>query len=292
MIDSDSNSSIHYLSSINHHERDQCITFDEDPHIYTIQGDLESDYTSVTTWNHRHFEEFDSDKIIDNMMKSKNWKTNKYYGMTKEEIITLWDASRNEAVQAGTKLHYDIECYYNNCNSCSSSSTSPIQNSSLEYSYFLKFAEDYKHLKPYRTEWMIWDSDVKIAGSVDMVFQDDASSDPNADPDSILIYDWKRCKDITKTSNFNKYATTECINHLPDTNFWHYSLQLNVYKYILERNYSKKVKGLYLVCLHPSNKNGSYIRIPCVDLQKEVEDLFDMRKRELEADGMKYKYNV
>ena len=276
------NININYLSTINPHERDAFIEFEEGPHIYKIQGDP-SQYTSVTTWNHSHFEHFDADAIIDKMMNSKNWKTNKYYGMSKEDIITQWDTSRDEASSAGTKMHYDIECYYNananaNANESPHKNTQLIENTSLEYSYFLKFAEDYKHLKPYRTEWMIWDSDVKIAGSVDMVFQDDA----NSDPDSILIYDWKRSKEITKTSNFNKYALTECINHLPDTNFWHYSLQLNVYKYILEKNYGKKVKGLYLVCLHPSNKNGSYIRIPCADLQKEVKDLFEMRKRQLE----------
>ena len=263
-----------YLSTINSHERDALIEFEEGPHIYKIRGDS-SQYTSVTTWNHSHFEHFDADTIINKMMNSKNWKTNKYYGMTKEEIIAQWDASRDEASSAGTKLHYDIECYYNNCPTGVNFTT----NSSLEYSYFLKFAEDYKHLKPYRTEWMIWDSDVKIAGSIDMIFQEDA----DGDPDSILIYDWKRCKEITKSSNFNKYATTKCINHLPDTNFWHYSLQLNVYKYILEKNYGKKVNGLYLVCLHPSNKNGSYIRIPCADLQQEVGDLFEMRKRELDG---------
>lgn len=280
------NNITNYLSMINPHERDSLIEFEEGPHIYKIQGDP-SEYTSVTTWNHSHFEHFDAGAIIDKMMNSKNWKVNKYYGMTKEEILALWDTSRDEAAQSGTKLHYDIECYYNiysGSNTNANANTLPIQNSSLEYSYFLKFAEDYKYLKPYRTEWMIWDSDVKIAGSIDMVFHDDTSGGggPNSDPDSIVIYDWKRSKDITKTSNFNKFAITECINHLPDTNFWHYSLQLNVYKYILEKNYGKKVKGLYLVCLHPSNKNGSYIRIPCADLQKEVKDLFELRKRELE----------
>ena len=57
------------LETRNPHERDNHITFDEEPHIYTIDGD--SNYTSVTTWNHSHFEHFDSDKVIDNMMKSK-----------------------------------------------------------------------------------------------------------------------------------------------------------------------------------------------------------------------------
>jgi len=252
-----------YLSTINSHPRDERITFDEGPHIYTIKDDP-SQYTSVTTWNHSHFEHFDADSIIHNMMNSKNWKNNKYYGKTKEEILKIWDDNRDQASQAGTKLHYDIECYYNNC---------PNENQSIEYSYFEKFTEDYKHLKPYRTEWMVWHEDIKIAGSIDMVFEKEDGT--------LLIYDWKRCKDIIKTPSFNKYAITECISHLPDTNYWHYCLQLNVYKRILEEKYGKKVDGLFLVCLHPNNKNQSYLRIPCADLQSEVNDLFELRKQQI-----------
>ena len=36
-----------YLENLNKHERDNHISFDEGPHIYTIDGD--SDYKSVTT---------------------------------------------------------------------------------------------------------------------------------------------------------------------------------------------------------------------------------------------------
>ena len=50
-----------------------------------------SKFTSVTTWNHSHFDHFDADKIIQNMMNSKNWPTNKYYGMTVDEIKGAWD---------------------------------------------------------------------------------------------------------------------------------------------------------------------------------------------------------
>lgn len=265
---------INYLSNINSHPRDNLITFDEVPHIYNIKGDT-SQYTSVTTWNHSHFEYFDANKIIDNMMRSKNWKTNKYYRMTKEEIISSWDKSRIEASGSGTKMHYDIECYYNGC---------PNENNSLEYSYFLKFAEYYKHLKPYRTEWMIWHEDIKVAGSVDMVFE-------QADG-TLLIYDWKRSKEIIKTTRFNKFAITESINHLPDTNFWHYSLQLNVYKRILEEKYGKRVEGLFLVCLHPNNKNQSFLSIPCADLQNEVGELFESRNQEILTQNNKNNLNI
>jgi len=34
----------------------------------------------------------------------------------------------------------------------------------------LRFAESSSSLTPYRTEWMVWDSELRLAGSIDMVF--------------------------------------------------------------------------------------------------------------------------
>ena len=78
--------------------------------------------------------------------------------------------------------------------------------------------------------------------------------------------------------NFQK---TECIEHIPDTNYWHYCLQLNTYKAILEKNYNKQIKDMYLVCLHPENKNNSYQRIKVVELKNEIISLFHLRKEQL-----------
>jgi len=61
-----------YLAIKNAHPRDAFISFEEGPHIYTVMGERGT-YTSVTTWNHHHFSQFDADKTIDNMMRSKNW---------------------------------------------------------------------------------------------------------------------------------------------------------------------------------------------------------------------------
>lgn len=250
--------SIDYLSKLNVHERDSRIEFDEPTHVYTIDGD--SNYTSVTTWNHSHFEHFDADKVIDNMMKSKNWPNNKYYEYSRETIKKIWDTNRDVAAAAGTKMHYDIECYYNKC---------PNKNDSVEYKYFENFLKDYPNLKPYRTEWTVFHEELKLAGSIDMVFENEDGT--------LLIYDWKRCKDIVKTNNWNKFSKNEIISYLPDTNYWHYCLQLNTYKAILEEKYDKKVVELYLVCLHPDNKNNNYQRIKVVDLQDDVKELFEER---------------
>ena len=252
-----------YLQTLNSHERDSHISFDEPTHVYTIDGD--SDYISVTTFNHDHFEKFDADKIIDKMMKSKNWCNNKYYPKTKEEILNIWEKNRIEASTSGTKMHLDIEKFYNNVN---------VYNDSIEYSYFMNFNNDFKNvLTPWRTEMMIWTSEYKLAGSVDMIYK-------NNDDDTYSIYDWKRSKEIKKTA-YNKFANTPCISHLPDANYWIYSLQLNTYKFILERNYDIKIRDLYLVCLHPENKNSNYQRIKVADLTEEVKELLSIRKSNL-----------
>lgn len=250
-----------YLAELYPHERDSHITFDEGPHIYTIDGD--SDFMSVTTWNHSHFGHFEPDKIIEKMMNSPKWPQSKYYGMSRKQIKELWEKNGKEASEAGTKMHYDIECYYNDMEV-------EIEEGCIEWDYFEMFENIIgRNLEPYRTEWMVWDKELKFAGSIDMVFKN---------PDGTLqIYDWKRCKEIKKINRFQS-ATTPCISHLPDCNFWHYSLQLNTYKYMLEKNYGKKVTKMYLVCLHPNNSNKSFLRYEVPLMTQEIEDLMNLRR--------------
>ena len=147
-----------------------------------------------------------------------------------------------------------------------------VKNPSVEYDYFLRFHKQHINLEPYRTEWMIYNKELKLAGSIDMIFKNEDGS--------LSIYDWKRCKNIKKDNPWQS-AKTECIEHLPDTNFWHYSLQLNTYKAMLESKYDVKVKDLYLVCLHPENKSNTYEKIKVPVLKKEIKSLFDLRKSQM-----------
>ena len=254
------------LAIKNEHPRDSQITFDEGPHIYTVNGD--SSYTSVTTWNHTHFEEFEADKIVQTMLKGKKMKDPqyKYFGMTAQQIKDLWSQNGKEASEAGTRMHQDIEYFYNG---------QSVENDSLEYQYFQQFVKDNPDLIPYRTEWMVWNEDLKISGSIDMVFENKQGE--------LLIYDWKRVKEITTEATYNdKFAKTRCISHLPDTNFWHYALQLNMYKNVLEQKYAKKVVRLFLVRLHPENVYKTYEEIEIPFLEKEMKDLIEFRKEQLE----------
>lgn len=253
-----------YLAITNAHPRDKFIEFDEGPHIYTVHG--EKGYTSVTTFNHSHFSNFNPDAIIDSMIKKGrlNNPNDLYYNMTRDSIKKLWTDKGNTASTAGTKMHFDIECYYNYME---------VENDSKEFEYFLKFDDEFSNLKPYRTEWMVYYEELKLSGSIDMVFEN---------PDGTLqIYDWKRCEEIPYESFGNKTAITDCIKHIPDSKFWHYALQLNTYKAILEKKYNKIVTDLFLVRLHPDNPYKTYDRIPVPIMTKEIDDLFEFRKNNI-----------
>jgi ATP-dependent exoDNAse (exonuclease V) beta subunit len=278
------------LSIRNRHDRDRNIQFVEEGHIYSILTDPDSKYTSVTTWNHSHFPKFEADIIINKMMKGKGWKEgHKYWGLTPEEIKAQWNSNKDLVAGAGTDLHYEIECFHNDkrftfdysnkelIEIYLSNQSKNLENTPLEWQYFINFMKDHTHLKPYRTEWIIYDEESKIAGSIDMVYEN---------PDGTLsIYDWKRSKLITRINNFNKFAIPPVICHLPDSNFWHYALQLNTYKYILERKYGKKIKDLYLVRLHPDAEEKNYELIQLPDLSIEVNDLFQERIKNLSAEN-------
>lgn len=252
---------INYLSNVNKHERDDYIEFDEGPHIYTISlpgTEPTTGYTSVTTWVHNNFEKFDADLIIERMMNSPKWPRNKYYGKTPDEIKAMWDKNRDEAAQAGTNMHFDIECFYNNA---PMEDLTRLQNE--EFSYFINFQKDLERglfgkLVPFRTEWTVFHEDTELSGSIDMVYI-------KPDTNTLAIYDWKRCRNIEKGNPFNKWSNNPVLSQIPDTNYWHYSLQLNTYRFILQDKYGFIVDELYLVSLHPNKNQYIRLKVPIMD---------------------------
>ena len=278
------------LKRRNPHDRDARITFEPVNHKYFIDGDTNPNaFTSVTTWVHSHFDAFNADAVLDKMMASKSWATNeKYRGKTKEQIKAEWDLNRDQAAAAGTDMHAAIELYYNTQAAvvgCEPSvigseagyapGTGPYPNTP-EFGYFLNFASTFSRmLRPYRTEWTVFHEEAGISGSIDMVFEnlDPATGIPTG---TLSIYDWKRSKEIVRHNPFNKWATTPGLDHVPDTNYWHYCLQLNVYKFILQEKYGKTVTDLYLVCLHPDNANHDYQRIKVADMQAVVRECLNL----------------
>lgn len=234
-----------FLSNINPHPRDANIEFKEENHEYTIEG-MSHKPISVTTLIHKYFTEFNADEVIKNMMASKRWPQSKYHGRTAESIKEEWEANGKEASGLGTIMHKSIEQYLNHEN---------IDDSeSREFSMFTQFWSDfttrYPMLKPYRTEWLVYDEDISLAGSIDFVLSDDKGN--------LVILDWKRSKEIKKENSYEKGK--EPFSKYDNCNYSHYSLQLNFYRHMLENKYNKNVIFMMLVVIHPNQT--SYICHP------------------------------
>lgn len=255
------------LALINAHERDSRITFQEEGHVYTVDG-MPNVYESVTTVIHHFFEEFDADKVIDKMMASKNWPNNvKYYGKTKDEIKAQWTSAGEYASSMGSKMHLDIEMFFDDEDHHVKYET--MEAHSIEFKYFLNFYKKcvIPKIKIYRTEMYVFDEETKICGSIDALFQD------LNDPTLFYIGDWKRSNEIKKHNPWKNGLFP--VNHLEDTNYSKYSLQLNLYKYILEKNYNMKIGGMFLIVLHP--KNDNYLVEYVNDMGKEIKDIIKYR---------------
>jgi len=215
------------------------VELEEVGHIYTVGG--KKGFTPVTTFVHNWFSKFEENVAIANILKSAKMQDPEYeyYGMDAKDIKNYWNRNRD----LGTALHYDIECFYNG---------KDVQNDSIEYEYFLNFAETYGSLVPYCTEARIFHSRLKLAGSIDMIF-----IKPNG---HLILVDWKRSKQITMETDqrFPKHCKYQGLTHLDDVNFVHYSIQLNTYKYILETEYNYIIDEMYLVILHPNNRRKNF----------------------------------
>jgi hypothetical protein len=250
----------------NAHERDKRISFDSATHIYHVDG-VEC-YTSATGLVGKFFSKFDADKTI--AQYYDNWQRKshpEYGGKTKKEIKIAWEQKSRNSAELGARLHEAIEMHYRG-------GSPDIEGIEEDYARFLSFREEHPHLNPYRIEWRIGtDPDVGIAGTIDMCFT--AEGDPEG---SVHLYDWKRTeKDIVATG-FRGQTGLGPLAHLPDANYFHYSMQLNTYKYILQTYYSLEVASMHFVTLHSSKL--TYNKHEARDLQKEVQSMLQIVKAE------------
>ena len=104
---------------------------------------------------------------------------------------------------------------------------------------------------PFRTEWSIYDDASLVGGQVDALYVDDAGC--------LHMLDWKRSsKDLSPTAkNWGRYGRAGGpLAHVKDTPFHRYSVQLNLYKHILENHYPGlgPIASMHLVQFHPAQE--------------------------------------
>ena len=188
---------------------------------------------------------------------------------TADEIKAAWDIRGLRARNRGTEIHYQIELFLNR---------DTPRLDMAEFGTFCRFAHDIMvpmGMVAYRTEWRIFCEDANVAGSVDCVV---------AMPDGTHgIIDWKRStkvrSDIVASgSPYDKYMAAP-LDHLDSTAVSGYALQLNLYKYILERHYGMTVSCLMLVQVGPEDPFYTYVP----ELPLEAEYLMARRRAEFAA---------
>ena len=67
----------------------------------------------------------------------------------------------------------------------------------------------------------------------------------------------------------------EPLDHLPDTNYYRYALQLNIYRFILQSEHSLTVNALFLGIFHPSRSEPLCVQLPFMD--DEIQALLEHR---------------
>jgi ATP-dependent exoDNAse (exonuclease V) beta subunit len=244
------------------------VLFEEKRHIYTIG---EQKLTSVTTFLKQFEEEKDWYGIAERYA-AKNGETAEYWQ----------DAWKQEGSLAGTKgdeFHkyaefsmankiYDINVVRvaeeeAKCDKIDwFDPWKSIKKLKMMWDVFWLQAQG--KLIPVRSEFITGDAELGIGGMVDQLFW-------NVKEQELQIWDWKTSKKVAKSNDFNKL--TGVLSHLDECEWNKYSLQIAIYKYIIEKNLGLKIGKCYIGWFNENN--DTYKIIKARNLDKEVKQIFE-----------------
>lgn len=198
--------------------------FDEESHTYMLENDILKSVSHVVA---SQFKPFNARIIAATLERTKgNDPESRYYKMNREDIIQQWAIAGKDAREAGTKLHLQIENFFRY-------DWATPETPSREWNHFADFITDHP-------DWVLIGCEVKvhnhkIAGTIDAVFK---TNDGN------VLVDWKRCKSI----DFSGHGRgIDEMMYVEDCNFNKYSLQLSLYRQLIDI----PISSCYIVQLHP-----------------------------------------
>lgn len=272
--------------------RDVRVVHKEDPWAYFVDGRQMS--KSVTKLVERSFPEFKSRQVAEGMISGRSFYTDeakygKYWPLIEgknevesiDAIVKLWEDNATEKSKLGKIMHMHIEQFY-----LHSTSLPFIPECDLFARFHAKaLAAGYV---PFRSEQIVFSKHFDIAGCVDMLYL--SPNQPTATevvpglvhiaPVRVWLVDWKRSEEI-KQSGYG--MGLGLLSDKPHCNFEHYCLQLNIYKFLLERKYGMEVERMTIVALHPRQDRPLEYEVP--DNQAIVAKLLEQsRSREPPAE--------
>lgn len=239
------------------------LKYHDEPHKYFIDN---KELISATTFIGKFKPKFDTDGLAESYAQKR--------GLNVEDVKNDWNFKRDFSTVKGTALHNYAENWWNNkvfpydeSTSIKMWGTDPIKEPLKKcINLFHKFHDEAKeNLIPVKMELVVGDKELGIAGMVDCLFW-------NKKSDELQIWDYKTNKEIKTSNNFGQFFDKP-ISHLDVCELNTYSLQLSLYKYIIEKNTSLKIGSSYLIWINEVNNN--YKLIKCKDLQAEIVTMID-----------------
>lgn len=290
-------------------KRNGNVAFNEKTHLYWNIDDNEK-YISVTTLIHRFTNEFDKEfwsayKALEKLLPKESWNiekksllnTKKFnkeildlynipendFNKEQQAILDAWDEENRNSCERGTKIHAELEhSFYKGGKDVN------LQRFGIGGKFECR--KDYTDLDleyGVYPEYLISrtsdDGVLKIAGQVDLIVKSG---------NEITICDWKTNKRIEQKSFFNTKTKSSTkmkypLNTLDDVNFYHYTLQLSTYAWMLQKiNPEFIIKDLILVHF---DHNGNQTIYHCDYLKDEVERMLYFYKKELISEKQKAK---
>lgn len=197
-------------------------------------------------------------------------KTAKKRKVSVEEVLADWEFKGNFSRTKGTLLHNFAEHYWKN-------KVYPIDYTEYVETFgegvmeerleeckrmFLDFYKDASQtLSLVSAELVVADEEIGIAGMVDKLFW-------NQKHGELQIWDYKTNKEINEQSKYRKKMLAP-INFMHECELDTYSIQLNLYKYIIQKNTNLKIGKCYLVHIHEEQEK--YNVIECKEYQDIIE---------------------
>lgn len=239
------------------------VKFIEDKHAYIDLKD-NSRWTSVTTFIHKFEPKKDWDEIKRKYAKKNN--------LSVDEVTAMWAAENKKAVDRGTLFHKMREEELLGCET--------INNLEIKQPIIdegVKYAPEQKLLAGIYPELLVTLNSAKICGQADYV--------EITEDGFINIKDYKTNKEI-KLNGFTNWEGIEekligPLSNIPNSNYWIYALQLNIYAYIIKRNNPKlKIGKLELLHIKFDEQNEVKEIVPYVlpDLQSDVKRAIEYHK--------------
>ena len=209
-------------------------------HKYVSVDPAESiSWMSVTSIISKLKQPFEAEKIAE---KSSKNRRSKWYGMTKEQILSVWKAESERAINVGNWYHNQREEDLLGLDTIERhGKIIPIMQP-LADSQGLKIAPNQRLTDGMYPEHFVYMKSLGLCGQSDLVEIVDGV---------VHITDYKTNKEIRSESFKDWEGLSQKMNHpvshLDDCNLNHYNLQLSIYMYMILKHNPKLKAGTMMI---------------------------------------------